>query len=114
VSRISVAALVLVILMSHPVLAQEQSSDSTRRVVTERAVPAYPDLARKLNLDGMVRLRVTVASDGTAKQTEVLGGNPLLAKAAQDSVKKWRWAVATHETQEEVLLNFHPKQSPTR
>jgi hypothetical protein len=43
------------------------------------------------------------------KQSEVLGGNPVLAKAAQDAIRKWRWAAAAQETREEVQLNFHPK-----
>ena len=87
---------------------QEETLASVRRV-TERSVPAYPDLARKLNLVGVVKLRVTVAPDGVVIQSEVLGGNPVLAKSAQDAVRKWRWASASKETEEEVLLNFHPK-----
>jgi TonB family protein len=85
--------------------------DETPRVrrVTERSVPSYPDLARRLNLVGVVKLRVTVAPDGVVIQSEVLGGNPVLAKSAQDAVRKWRWATASRETEEEVLLNFHPK-----
>jgi len=102
------AVLMLAFAMAQPVLAQEGPPDNARRV-TEKAVPVYPELARRLNLEGVVKLRVTVAPDGAVKQSEVVGGNPVLAKAAQDAVRKWRWATAAQETKEEVQLNFHPK-----
>ena len=102
-----IAVTVLACAVAHPIiLAQE--TESLRRI-SDKVVPAYPELARNLNLKGMVKLRVTVMPDGVVKQTEVLGGNPLLAKAAQDAVKKWKWAPASQETKELVDLNFHPK-----
>lgn len=88
--------------------AQDQADDSVRRV-TQQVAPAYPDLARKLNLQGTVRLRVTVAQDGAARTAEVLGGNPVLVKAAQDAVMRWKWAPAAGETKEVIELRFHPR-----
>lgn len=94
--------------MVQGILGQEGSPASARRVM-EKAAASYPELARKMNLAGTVKLRVSVAPDGTVKQSEVLGGNPVLAKAAQDTVRKWKWAPAPQETKEPVELNFHPK-----
>jgi hypothetical protein len=51
---------------------------------------------------------VVVAPSGKAKFTQVIGGNPLLAKAAVDAIEKWKWAPAAQETKELVELNFHP------
>jgi len=62
-----------------------------------------------LNLEGLVKLRVTVAPEGSVKASEVVGGNPVLAKAAQDAVARWKWAAAPRETREIVELRFHPK-----
>ena len=103
-----IAVLILACSMAPAVLAQEGTPNGGRRVM-ERAAPAYPELARKLDLEGTVKLRVTVAPDGAVTQSEVEGGNPVLAKAAQDAVRKWRWAAAPQETKEQVQLNFHPK-----
>jgi len=72
-------------------------------------VPAHPELARRLNLVGLVRLRVPVAPDGKPKLIEVVGGNPVLTKAAEDAVLRWKWAPGPQETKELVQLNFHPK-----
>ena len=106
--RYGIAVLILAFTLAQTVLAQEGSPVGVRRV-TEKSAPVYPELARKLSLVGVVKLRITVAPDGAVNQSEVLGGNPVLAKAAQDAVRKWRWAAAAQETREEVQLNFHPK-----
>jgi len=86
-------------------LAQQPENE---RKVTNRVVPAYPELAKTMNLEGNVKLRVTVAPNGTAKVVEAVGGSPLLVKAAQDEVYKWRWSPLPHETKELIELRFHP------
>jgi len=85
-----------------------QDSTGGGRPIIRRIAPVYPELARRLNLEeGVVKLRITVAPDGTPKATQVLGGNPVLAKAAQDAVSTWRWAPAANESKEIVELKFH-------
>lgn len=90
------------------VLAQEEHSGSTRRIVS-RAVPVYPEMARKMGLEGTVKLRVTVASNGRVKFVETLGGSPLLAKAAEDAIYKWKWIAGKEESKELVEMRFHPE-----
>jgi len=51
---------------------------------------------------------VTVAPDGTAKSVEAIGGNPVLLKAAQDSVYKCKWIAAARESKEVLEIKFHP------
>jgi TonB family protein len=87
-------------------VAQEQS-DSQRKIVS-RVVPAYPELARKMAIEGKVRIGVTVTPAGKVKVAQVIGGHPLLAKTAMDAIDKWRWAPASQETKELIELNFHP------
>ena len=90
-------------------LAQEIQDDSTRKIVS-RAIPIYPELARKMGLEGLVKLQVTVAPNGTVKSVQALGGSPLLVKAAEDSVYKFRWIPANQETKEVVEMRFHREQ----
>jgi len=72
-------------------------------------VPAvYPVLARKNNLSGVVKLRVTVAADGRPKEVSVIGGNPVFVNSATESVKKFKWSSADHETIETLELRFDP------
>lgn len=87
-------------------LAQETQTDTTRKVVN-KAVPVYPELARRMNLEGAVKLRVTVAPNGTVKFVETLGGSPLLVSAAENAIYKWRWIPAKEESKELVEMRFH-------
>ena len=93
-----VALFVCVVLLQFSSPAQEQSQ-APRKVVSQFA-PVYPDLARKMQLRGTVRVEITVARNGTVKSTHVIGGNPLLARAAIDAVEKWRWVAGPDETKE--------------
>jgi TonB family protein len=71
-------------------------------------MPVYPDLARRLQMRGTVRIQAVVAPNGSVKSTQVLGGSPLLVNAAQDAVERWKWTPAPQETKELIELSFHP------
>jgi TonB family protein len=88
--------------------AQETAVDGRRKVVSQ-VVPDYPPLARTMNLEGTVKLLVTVSPNGTAKSVEIIGGHPVLAKAAETSVYKFRWAPAQQESREPVEMRFSRK-----
>src|SRR5207245_5388709 len=70
--------------------AQQEQSESKRKVVT-RVVPAYPDLARRMNVRGTVKLEAVVARKGNVKSLQVRGGHPLLTEATQTAIRNWRW-----------------------
>jgi periplasmic protein TonB len=56
-----------------------------------RVQPDYPTLARNIHLSGVVRLRAIIATDGSVQNLEVLSGHPILARAAEDAVRQWRY-----------------------
>ena len=89
-------------------MAQQDRIETTRKIVV-RTVPVCPDLARRINLQGSVKLLVTVAANGTVKSVEVRGGHPLLANAAQLAVHEWRWSPAESESKEVVEMKFQRK-----
>ena len=68
--------------------------------------PDYPDVARKMQISGTVRLEATVTADGKVRDTKVLGGSPLLVQEATNAVKKWRYEDAPKETVETVEVVF--------
>ena len=88
-------------------VAQDQP-EAKRKVVT-RVVPAYPELAGKMQITGTVRLEVVVAANGKMKSFQVVGGSPVLTKAAADAIDKWKWVAAPQETKEILEFNFHPQ-----
>jgi TonB family protein len=87
--------------------AQQDQTEGVRKLVN-KVVPAYPELARRLNVKGTVKLEARVAPNGTVKFLDVKGGNPLLVQAAQNAILKWRWEPASHETREPIEVNFNP------
>jgi TonB family protein len=87
--------------------AQDTQGEITRRVKSK--VPAvYPELARKMNLAGTVKVAVVVAPNGTVKEAKVVGGHPVLANAALDAVRKWRFEPAAAESSGIVDFKFEP------
>jgi TonB family protein len=98
-------AIGLVLLWASTVPAQLSASG---RKIVSKSDPRYPDLARSMRLQGTVKLSVLVGPNGSVKSIEALGGSPLLVKASQDAVSKWKWAPATQETTERIELRFSP------
>jgi TonB family protein len=90
------------------VVPSASSQQSAGRTIVAKVDPRYPDLARPMKLEGTVRLNVLVATNGTVKSIRAVGGNPLLLRAAQDAISRWKWAPAGQETSELVELHFRP------
>ena len=105
-----VSFLSIAVLLSAGVIASGQgSSAATDRKVSSRVAPAYPELARRMHLQGVVKIEAVVRPNGTVKSTRVLGGNPVLVDAANDAVSKWKFEPASSETTEVVQLTFTPQ-----
>jgi len=84
--------------------------DEIARRAKVKPAPAYPELARRMNITGAVKLQVTVDRGGAVKNVKVVGGHPLLAGAAIDAVKKWRFEPSADETVGIVEFRFDPNQ----
>lgn len=91
---------------SSPVWGQEELN----RKAKLKVAPAYPELARRMNITGVVKLQVTVAANGTVKAARLVGGHPVLANAALDAIKKWRFETGPEETTGIVDFYFSPNQ----
>ena len=62
------------------------SSGQENRKLIKRVDPVYPDLARKMNMTGTVKVEVTITAEGAVSEVKTLGGNPVLAVARQSSL----------------------------
>lgn len=93
---------------SSPSISSAQEPSPAKRKIVSQVVPAYPELASKMRITGTVRVEATVAPNGKVKSIQLIGGSPVLAKAALDSIDKWKWAPAAQESKELIELNFHP------
>lgn len=102
-SKLGLCLLTFVLAFSSGALAQ----DAGRKLV-KGPKPAYPALARTMNLSGTVRLEATVSPNGSVKSVDIKGGNPLLAQSAQFTVREWKWEKLDHETTELLEIHFNP------
>ena len=89
--------------------AQDSDSEIVRRAKT-KVQPVYPDLARKMNITGTVKVQVVVSPNGTVKDAKVVGGHPVLASAALEAIRKWRFEPAAVESAGVVDFKFEPHQ----
>jgi hypothetical protein len=68
--------------------------------------PVYPPLTQKLNLQRMVRVEITIGSDGAVKFVKTVGGNPVLSQAVEDAVKQWKYPSGPVETKKVLQFKF--------
>ncbi len=59
--------------------------------VIRRVPPKYPDEARQARIQGTVVVEVVVDIDGNVKDVRLISGHPLLAPAAIDAVRQWKF-----------------------
>ena len=104
------AVLTLAVTLSpiHSGAQQAQSGELLRRAIT-KVQPTYPDLARKMSIAGTVKIQVVVAPNGIVKDAHVVGGHPVLANAALDAAKKWRFESASEESSGVIDFKFEPR-----
>jgi TonB family protein len=88
-----------------------QAQSSARKLI-KRVEPQYPAVLRDRGIGGTVRLKVTVRADGTVRDVQIQGGNPILAESAVRAVKFWRYAPAESEATADVVIHFANGQQP--
>jgi TonB family protein len=88
--------------------AQQAAGESGRRIV-RKAPATYPEVAKRMNLSGTVKVAAVVSPDGTVKSVEAVGGSPVLIQAAQTAIYKWKFAPAGAQSREIIELHFDPQ-----
>ena len=106
-TKFTVTAAVAVLLAGASAFSQSGSTDETKRKVKSKTTPSYPELARRMNVSGKVKIEVVIAPDGRVKSSRVVGGHPLLVQTCQDALKEWKFVPASEETTQIVEFEFH-------
>ena len=76
------------------------------RTAKSKASPAYPELAKRMNITGTVKVEVTVAPNGKVISAKAIGGHPLLIDASVAAAKQFKYEPTTEETKELVEFKF--------
>ena len=84
-------------------------------ILVQSVAPQYPQAATKQTIAGDVQLKVVVGRDGTVSNVEFLEGRSLLAPAAIDAVKQWRYSptllnCVPVEVETEVIVSFRREE----
>lgn len=122
-TRLLTACGVLTIFVS-PGISQDAPQPSNQilpdlvpALLLRKLAPVYPPLARAARIQGTVVLSVLINKEGEIGDTKLVSGHPMLAPAAIEAVKQWRYkpctsadkAVAVETT---VRVNFRLADDP--
>ncbi len=94
-----------------PARILDLSAEAAEGSLLHRVEPDYPEPARQQLIQGAVVLDVHMAQDGSVQEVKLVSGPPLLAQAAIDAVKQWRFkprevSGRPVEMQTRITLNF--------
>ncbi len=101
------ASMALVMVLGTNGSAQSGSTEEGKRKVKTKVTPVYPELARRMNVTGKVKIEVIVTSDGRVKSTRALGGHPLLVQSCVEAVKEWKFTQAPEESTQVIEFEFN-------
>jgi len=82
------------------------SQGVTQGLLIRKVQPAYPPLARQARIQGSVLLQAEISRDGTIENLRLISGHPMLAPAAIEAVKQWRY--------KPYILNGEPVEVETQ
>jgi periplasmic protein TonB len=81
------------------------SQGVSQGLLVRRVNPTYPPLARQARIQGTVVLRAVISKDGSIENLQLVSGHPMLAPAAIEAVKQWKY--------KPYLLNGEPVEVDT-
>jgi len=82
------------------------SQGVTQGLLIRKVQPNYPPLARQARIQGTVLLQAEISRDGTIENLRLISGHPMLAPAAIEAVKQWRY--------KPYILNGEPVEVETQ
>lgn len=82
------------------------SSGVVSGLLVRKVNPVYPPLARQARIQGVVILQAQISKDGNIENLQLISGHPMLAPAAIDAVKQWKYRP--------YLLNGEPVEVETQ
>ncbi len=93
---------------------QAATNAAQRQPIADTSQPAYPPLAQHMNVQGSVVLEALIGTDGVIQNLRVTSGPAILASAAQQAVRVWRFKPIVQngqavESKATITVNFNIK-----
>jgi len=60
-------------------------------LLVTKVAPTYPELARSARIQGNVVMKALISKTGEVESLELISGHPMLAPAALEAVKQWKY-----------------------
>jgi TonB family protein len=76
------------------------------RPILSRIPANYPEVARRMRVEGTVVVEVTAMPNGSVTHVHAISGHPLLMQAAEDCVSHWRFMPMSKPEQGTVSVVF--------
>ena len=70
---------------------------ATPAVAVSKAMPAYPEDARRQGIEALVVVKFVVSENGAVEEPKIVRGHPLFDAAVLSSVRTWTFQPATLE-----------------
>jgi TonB family protein len=91
------------------------SQGVSQGLLIKRVNPIYPKMALSTHLEGAVLIDATINKDGNVTNTKVVSGTPVLAQAALDAVRQWRYKPyyldgTPVDIQTQITVNFKARR----
>jgi TonB family protein len=93
-----IVGMAFLLLMGFASLAQEAepgpaelSPEAGQALLVKKVPPVYPPLARQARIQATVVLKIVINKDGDVRAVQLVSGHPLLAPAAIEAVKQWKY-----------------------
>jgi len=67
------------------------SQGVSQGLLIHQVKPTYPPLARQARIQGTVVLQAVISKDGSIEHLTLVSGHPMLAPAAIEAVKQWKY-----------------------
>jgi protein TonB len=67
------------------------SQGVSQGLLLKRVQPVYPQQALQMRIQGAVELEASISQDGSITGIKVLNGQPVLAHAAVNAVRQWKY-----------------------
>jgi len=82
------------------------SQGVSQGLLIRKIQPNYPPLARQARIQGSVLLQAVISKEGAIENLRLISGHPMLAPAALEAVKQWRY--------KPYILNGEPVEVETQ
>lgn len=59
--------------------------------LVHKVVPTYPEIAKRVGIQGTVQLSALIGKDGRVENVVPVSGHPMLVRAAEEAVRQWQY-----------------------